>query len=528
MSHSFAGRSTRALVCTLFVAGLTAACVPSAPAATLTVTKLVDTRDLACDADCSLREAIDAANLDGTADTIVLPPGELRVDLAGIAPESLNASGDLDVNSDVTIVGAGAAATVIHALLPAPPSAATDRVFEVSGTFTDATFTDLTIAGGLSAEFAASNFGGGIRANGPGTTELRRVVIQDNEARGGGTSGYGGGIYVGNGRLVVHDSAIVGNRARGFGYGGGVFFNGAAARGEFVNVTFSGNSANEYGGAVYNNAADTSVAFVHVTVTGNSATNSGGVDAAGAGDLRFRSSIIAGNTATAIGQNCRNGAGLASDGGNVGDPLCGFSQPTDAPTLDAQLAAFGGAPIPVAEPLPGSLAIDRAVGECPATDARGVTRPQNAACDSGAAESPDVTAPQAGRLSIKPRAFRARAGRGASVSAKTRRGASVAYDLSEAATMTFTVSRRVTGRRKGKRCVTGRAERGSSGRRCVVYRRVAGSFTHAGSSGANKFSFTGRVRRRPLKPGRYRLSGTPVDAGDNSGKPVVSSFTVRR
>jgi CSLREA domain-containing protein len=44
--------------------------IPQAAALTLTVTKTADTNDGACDADCSLREAIVAANAAAGADTI--------------------------------------------------------------------------------------------------------------------------------------------------------------------------------------------------------------------------------------------------------------------------------------------------------------------------------------------------------------------------------------------------------------------------------------------------------------------------
>jgi CSLREA domain-containing protein len=54
---------TRILAVTLLLAlALSLQPVPAARAATFTVTKLVDTNDGACNADCSLREAVIAAN----------------------------------------------------------------------------------------------------------------------------------------------------------------------------------------------------------------------------------------------------------------------------------------------------------------------------------------------------------------------------------------------------------------------------------------------------------------------------------
>ena len=54
-------------------------------AATLTVTKGADKNDGVCDADCSLREAIGAANAAFGADTVELPVGTYTLNLAGAA-----------------------------------------------------------------------------------------------------------------------------------------------------------------------------------------------------------------------------------------------------------------------------------------------------------------------------------------------------------------------------------------------------------------------------------------------------------
>src|SRR2546422_522407 len=86
----------------------------SASAATFTVTKTADTADGTCDTDCSLREAISAANAAAGSDTITLPAGTYTLTIAG-ANEFANASGDLNSTGDLTINGAGADVTVIDA-----------------------------------------------------------------------------------------------------------------------------------------------------------------------------------------------------------------------------------------------------------------------------------------------------------------------------------------------------------------------------------------------------------------------------
>src|SRR3990167_10597162 len=81
-------------------------------AATFTVTKVADTNDGACDADCSLREAIGAANVLPGADVITVPAGTYTLSIVG-AGEDLNATGDLDITGDLTINGAGDTSTII-------------------------------------------------------------------------------------------------------------------------------------------------------------------------------------------------------------------------------------------------------------------------------------------------------------------------------------------------------------------------------------------------------------------------------
>src|SRR5262245_473508 len=77
-------------------------------AAVFTVTKTADTFDGACDRDCSLREAIAAANVEplGGADVVVVPAGIYVLTRTG-AGEEVNATGDLDVYGGTILVGAG-------------------------------------------------------------------------------------------------------------------------------------------------------------------------------------------------------------------------------------------------------------------------------------------------------------------------------------------------------------------------------------------------------------------------------------
>jgi DNA-binding beta-propeller fold protein YncE len=129
-------------------------------------------------------------------------------------------------------------------------------------------------------------------------------------------------------------------------------------------------------------------------------------------------------------------------------------------------------------------------------------------------------------LAIKPSAFRAGAG-GPTVVVKpgSRVGAVVSYQLSAAASATFVVTHAVPGRRQrvnGKiRCVAP-THRTAHAQVCVRVLTV-GSFTQAGTAGANSFRFSGRINgaRLPVGTG-YALSATP-----SGGKPLSVKFRIK-
>ena len=94
-------------VCLALVLGaLAVASIDTAHGATFAVTKTADTNDGTCDSDCSLREAIVAANAAADADTINVPAGAYTLTIAGML-EDAGATGDLDITESVTITGAG-------------------------------------------------------------------------------------------------------------------------------------------------------------------------------------------------------------------------------------------------------------------------------------------------------------------------------------------------------------------------------------------------------------------------------------
>ena len=116
---------------------------------------------------------------------------------------------------------------------------------------------------------------------------------------------------------------------------------------------------------------------------------------------------------------------------------------------------------------------------------------------------------------------------GNSIVSQRSRGATVRYTLSEAARVRLSVERRTIGRRVGRRCVK-TTRRNRSRRRCIRFVTVRGSFTHAGAAGPNRFRFSGRVRRRALRRGRYRLVARAVDPAGNRSRVRRAGFRIVR
>ncbi len=156
-----------------------------------------------------------------------------------------------------------------------------------------------------------------------------------------------------------------------------------------------------------------------------------------------------------------------------------------------------------------------------ALDLAGNPRVQGSAPDSGAYEAfrPPDPPPIAAitSLSIAPSAFRTVNAGGAVVSTRPARsgkvpiGGRVSYGLSIAATVSFTVERVLPGRRvKGKCRKVTPANRNR--RKCVRYKPVKGSFSISGAAGVNRFRFSGRIKGKALRSGRYRLVARVSDS----------------
>lgn len=227
--------------------------------------------------------------------------------------------------------------------------------------------------------------GGGVYSFGAAT--ISNTAIYSNIAQ------YGGGVYA-RADITITASAIYSNVAEESG--GGVSIGGAndGTRVLLSNITISGNRAFSAAG-VEVGSAGTELTLRHATITYNqSATTAsnapGGLIVALGVDARIANTIIALNTGSS---QCNSGVNITSLGGNLGaDNSCGLTNAADQLISDPLLGALqdNGGTTWTHALAAISPAVDAGVTDhCLPVDQRGFSRPQGAACDSGAYEADD-------------------------------------------------------------------------------------------------------------------------------------------
>ncbi|MGH2955087.1 MAG: CSLREA domain-containing protein, partial [Solirubrobacterales bacterium] len=235
--------------------GATVVFAPAAQAANFPVTKLADTNDGTCDADCSLREAVYAANASTASDPdlVTFQSGlSGRIELAA-------SFGDIRIEDGVTIQGPGA------------------DVIEVDGNRYDRIFYLDTAS--------------------PDATTISGLTLLSGA---GGYNNNGGALYAasGSGPLAIADSAIRFSYVYGFASDGGAI----SANNDSLTVTgseFLGNDAGRSGGALF---ASTDVTITGSTLTGNDTFyGDGGAIYLDEGSLSVISSRISENQAEESG-----------------------------------------------------------------------------------------------------------------------------------------------------------------------------------------------------------------------------------
>ena len=312
--------------------------------------------------------------------------GSLRAAVAAASPGEMITvpaltvfltSGQIVVSKSVTITGAGARQTTIS-------GTGQSRVFDVTGGTVSISGVTVTGGDGVDTPGGTAGSGGGILVGG-GTLTLADSTVTGNQTMG---AGEGSGIQAG-GSLTVLRSTISFNSGPGSNRAGGIGFAGSGTL-QVLDSTLAHNTlaSGGLGAAVYVNSAG-SVAFTNDTLDLDSAGATGSVlDLNGGGfPAMIANTIVAGGSS----ESCsRMPATSPSQGGNIDDQnLCKFTASTDHPSTDPQLGALqnNGGPTDTQLPPVASPPIDAGVdAACPATDQRGVPRPQGPHCDSGAVE----------------------------------------------------------------------------------------------------------------------------------------------
>jgi CSLREA domain-containing protein len=389
-------------------------------AADITVTTADD--ELNSDGDCSLREAIEAANTDTTVDGCDAGSGEDTINLP--SGTYLLSSQLPTITSTVTVDGGSPNPTIDGGNAVRP-------FFVASGA--QLSLNKLTLTKGNHI----SNDGGAIRNQGTlvvsnstisasaavsagaifnqGTLEVSDSTFSQNSARGDG------GAIRNEGTLEVNNSTFSQNIATG--NAGGAIANRSSGTATVSNSTLSGNSASR-GGAMSNQGT---LEVNNSTFSDNRATNGGGVWNSSSQTLTVTNSTFSGNSADAGGGIFNEFDTLTLKNTIVANSPSGgdcFARPSD-PITDAgynlvedgscitdatsfsgdpllgDLADNGG-PTQTMALQDGSPAIDaipdgtNGCGTDITQDQRGVSRPQGSACDIGAFEvevEVDNTAP---------------------------------------------------------------------------------------------------------------------------------------
>ena len=196
----------------------------------------------------TLRAAIMEANALAGDDTIQLSPGNYGLSLAGTG-EDATLTGDLDITSNITIVGFGQGVTTIDAN-------SLDRIFEV---FAGASLIlqGLTLTGGSAAS------GGAVAAGDAVPVTFFDVEFIANTSSGG----RGGAINGFQSIIEVNDSTFTNNSTDQDGGAIG----GHRPTITINNSTFTGNTATDNGGAIYPNGG--TLTIDGSTFTGNQSAN---------------------------------------------------------------------------------------------------------------------------------------------------------------------------------------------------------------------------------------------------------------
>ncbi|MBN8866422.1 MAG: PD40 domain-containing protein [Solirubrobacterales bacterium] len=142
-------------------------------------------------------------------------------------------------------------------------------------------------------------------------------------------------------------------------------------------------------------------------------------------------------------------------------------------------------------------------------------------------QNPRAIAPKLSRVTMKPARFRVAKGRTATVAKRARkapRGTRIAFTLNTGADVTISIEQRLKGRRVKGKCV--RATKVNRRKKaCARFVKRGKLVRRDLGAGRTVVKFTGRVGKKALKPGRYRIRVRAVNA-TGASKTVNRAFRV--
>jgi hypothetical protein len=345
-----------------------------------TVTR-TDDRNTTCNSgvDCSLREAVGAANAAATDDTINFASGLTTITLTN----------EIVIANSGTLAVQGLGTNVLTI-------SGNNRTRIFLTELATIAIRDVTLTEGSCVYTMAGFCGAAVYAN-EGSLTLDRVYVLNNNA---GSFGSGGGIYLNGGTHFILNSTFYNNYSGTRRTGGGIVNSGGTLT--IVNSTISNNRAGYGGGGILNNG---NLTLRNVTIFGNSANPScfsvicpgtGGGLYHGSGNLNISNTIIAGNVSGGEGSLLGlpgppeidfAGGTITSEGNNlIGDSTGDATytrnpinyQPSDILDTNPQLDILqnNGGTTPTHALLAGSPAIDRGLNAnvVLSTDQRGFPR----------------------------------------------------------------------------------------------------------------------------------------------------------
>jgi CSLREA domain-containing protein len=284
------------------------------PALANTITVTTTNDEFNTDGDCSLREAIVAANTDTAvdncaagsgADTIVLQSGQTyTLSLDGTAGnEDTAAEDDLDVVAGSTITIQGNGATIERSggcSLNGTAATGEFRIFHVASGG-NLTLDSVTVQNGCADGIGAHREGGAVRCD-LGVVTIQASSLVSNRAV------FGGAILNFYGTVTIADSVMANNNA---GANAGVLSNFGTVT--INRSTIANNSADDDGGAI-DNLPDGSVTIRESTLSGNTAKDFGGA-IHNRGTLDIANSTLSDNQADVDNFGSGDGGGIYNSTG---------------------------------------------------------------------------------------------------------------------------------------------------------------------------------------------------------------------